>query len=220
MKNLKKCSICQSTNKVCNSDIGLLCGKHYLQYQRYGKILKRTRYDPNEIIDCGDYCEIIVYDKNGNEKCRSLIDKEDLKLVQNKKWSVTKDNYILSGSVKPFIYLHRIVMNASSEYVDHINGNTLDNRKQNLRIVSNANNLKNRIKLPSNNTSGIIGVRYRKDRNKWYAEIQYDNHKINLGSYIEKEDAIKARLEAELKYFGKYKSHINDETYKTLISDN
>ena len=57
-------------------------------------------------------------------------------------------------------------MNASSEYVDHINGNTLDNRKQNLRIISNANNLKNRIKLPSNNTSGIIGVRYRKDRNK------------------------------------------------------
>lgn len=110
-------------------------------------------------------------------------------------------------------------MNTSSEYVDHINGNTLDNRKQNLRIVSNADNLKNRTKLPSNNTSGVIGVRYRKDRNKWYAEIQYNNNKINLGSYIEKNDAIKVRLAAELKYFGEYKSNINNEAYKTICSD-
>lgn len=208
---IKKCNICQSTNRVCNTDIGLLCGKHYLQYQRHGKILERTKFDPNECIDCDTYFEIIIYDNKCNEKCRSLIDKEDLNLIQNKKWSTNKDNYVISGSTKPFIYLHRLIMNVDDKYVDHINGDTLDNRKSNLRIVSNSDNLKNRVKLPKSNTSGILGVRFRKDRNKWYAEIQCNNQKINLGSYIEKDDAIKARLEAEIKYFGEYKSNINNE---------
>lgn len=99
-------------------------------------------------------------------------------------------------------------MDESILFVDHINGDKLDNRKNNLRICSNADNLKNRVKLPSNNTSGILGVRYRADRNKWYAEIQCNRQRIRLGSYIDKEDAIKARLTAEYKYFGKYKSKI------------
>lgn len=103
-------------------------------------------------------------------------------------------------------------MGESDLFVDHINGNKLDNRKSNLRICCNADNLKNRVKLPSNNTSGILGVRYRADRNKWYAEIQFNKQKINLGSYTEKEDAIKARLEAEIKYFGKYKSQVLNES--------
>ena len=47
--------------------------------------------------------------------------------------------------------------------------------------------------------------------NKWYAEIQCNGQRINLGSYSEKEDAIKARLEAEIKYFGKYKSQVLNE---------
>ena len=77
-----------------------------------------------------------------------------------------------------------------------------------MRVCSNADNLKNRIKLPSSNTSGILGVRYRSDRSKWYAEIQVNNRKICLGSYTNKEDAIRARLEAEIKYFGEYKSKV------------
>ena len=93
-------------------------------------------------------------------------------------------------------------------YIDHINGNKLDNRKSNLRVCSNADNLKNRVKLPSNNTSGILGVRYRADRSKWYAEIQVNNKRIRLGSYIDKESAVRARLEAEIKYFDEYKSKV------------
>ena len=91
---------------------------------------------------------------------------------------------------------------------DHVDGNKLDNRRSNLRACSNANNLKNRVNLPSNNTSGIIGVRFRKDRNKWYAELQVDGVTHRLGSYVTREEAIKARLEGELKYFGKYKSKV------------
>ena len=70
-------------------------------------------------------------------------------------------------------------MNTTSLCVDHLNGNTLDNRKENLRICTNADNLKHRVNLPKNNTSGILGVRYRKDRDKWYAEIKSNGERIN-----------------------------------------
>lgn len=213
MEEVKKCKVCESITKVCNTDIGLLCGKHYLQYKRHGKVQLRTKFDPNEVIEHENYCEVVLYDKDNAEKCRTLIDLEDRQLIENKKWCCNKDGYVISGSVKPFIYLHRLVMSAQScDYVDHINGNTLDNRRHNLRLCTNTENLQNRVTIPINNTSGILGVRYRADRNKWYAEIQYNKQRISLGSYTEREDAIKARLDAEIKYFGKYKSQvINNE---------
>lgn len=203
MKEIRKCCICGSANKVCNSSIGLLCGKHYLQYKRYGKIQNRTKSDPNEIILKEDYAVIILYNNKSEPIAKSLIDIEDIDKIKNSKWCKDKNNYVKNSNQE---YLHRIIMGESDLFIDHINGNKLDNRKSNLRICCNADNLKNRVKLPSNNTSGILGVRYRADRDKWYAEIQFNKQKINLGSYIKKEDAIKARLEAEIKYFGIYKS--------------
>lgn len=203
MKEIRKCCICGSANKVCNSSIGLLCGKHYLQYKRYGKIQNRTKSDPNEIILKEDYAVIILYNNKSEPIAESLIDIEDIDKIKNSKWCKDKNNYVKNSNQE---YLHRIIMGESDLFIDHINGNKLDNRKSNLRICCNADNLKNRVKLPSNNTSGILGVRYRADRDKWYAEIQFNKQKINLGSYIKKEDAIKARLEAEIKYFGIYKS--------------
>lgn len=51
-------------------------------------------------------------------------------------------------------------------------------------------------------------MRFRVDRNKWYAELKADGVVHRLGSYVTKEEAVKARLDGELKYFGKYKSKI------------
>lgn len=206
MKEIKKCSICNSTKKVCNTEIGLLCGKHYLQFKRYNKILDRTKYDSNEIKILEDYAVIILYNSKSEPISETMIDIEDIELVKNYKWCVDKNGYVKNSKQE---YLHRVLMQENTLHVDHIDGNTLNNQKSNLRVCSNADNLKHRVKLPKNNTSGILGVRFRQDRKKWYAEIQYDGVKINLGSYTDKNDAIKARLEAELKYFGKYKSKIN-----------
>lgn len=203
MKTHKKCSICESTLKVCNSAIGFLCGKHYIQYKRYGKILNRTKYDSNEIEVVKDCAYIVLYDNKNIPIGKAIIDIKDIEIVKKFKWCLCKNGYVKNSNHK---YLHRILLEEDKLYVDHINGNTLDNRRCNLRACTNADNLKNRIKIPKNNTSGIIGVRFRKDRNKWYAEIQYNGNKVNLGSFSNLEDAIKARKEAEIKYFGKYKS--------------
>lgn len=205
MKEIKKCLVCGSTTKVCNTEMGFLCGRHYNQFKRHSKISERTSYDSNEIKIKDDYAVITLYDKNSNPKAETLVDISDIDIIKGFKWSIDNNNYVKNSKQ---IYLHRLLMNASELCVDHINGNTLDNRRSNLRICTNADNLKHRVSLPKNNTSGILGVRFRKDRNKWYAEIQSNKQKINLGSYTSREDAIKARLEAEIKYFGNYKSEI------------
>lgn len=160
---------------------------------------------PNEIKIYDNYAIIVLCDIKSNPIAETKIDIEDIDKIKNFRWCKDYNGYVKNSDQK---YLHRVIMDESILFVDHINGDKLDNRKNNLRICSNADNLKNRVKLPSNNTSGILGVRYRADRNKWYAEIQCNRQRIRLGSYIDKEDAIKARLIAEYKYFGKYKSKI------------
>ena len=87
--------------------------------------------------------------------------------------------------------------------VDHINHIRTDNRKCNLRVVDRSLNQRN-LPLSKRNTSGVVGVWFNKDANKWVAEIRLNYKKISLGYFINKEDAIKARKEAEEKYFGEY----------------
>ena len=88
--------------------------------------------------------------------------------------------------------------------VDHINLNPLNNRKSNLRICTKQQNEMNR-PTRSHNTSGVTGVSKHKQTNKWRAYIEYNQKYIHLGLFNTKEEAIKARKEAELKYFGKYR---------------
>lgn len=162
MKQTKVCCICGNDNKTVNTDIGILCGKHYSQYIRYGKVKLRTKYDPNEIEEFSNHAIIYLYNKDGDIIAETLIDKEDIPKVINNKWCRDKNGYVKNSKQG---YLHRILLGETNLFIDHINGNKLDNRKRNLRICNNADNLKNRVKLPKNNTSGILGVRFREDRN-------------------------------------------------------
>lgn len=59
-----------------------------------------------------------------------------------------------------------------------------------------------KIKMKSNNTSGVIGVSWEKRREKWQVHISFNGKQYNLGSFKDKDDAIRTRLEAEFKYFG------------------
>jgi hypothetical protein len=95
-------------------------------------------------------------------------------------------------------------MDASDDInIDHINHNTFDNKKSNLRIATVSQNAMNRIK-GVNNTSGETGVVWVRNRNNWKAEIKLNDKMIYLGSYDSFEDAVKARKKAEEKYFGEY----------------
>jgi len=88
--------------------------------------------------------------------------------------------------------------------VDHINGNTLDNRIKNLRLATHKQNRKNS-KVCKNNNSGVTGVFWHKAGRKWVSCINVDCKPIYLGSFKKKEDAIQARIEAEKKYFSEFR---------------
>jgi len=101
-------------------------------------------------------------------------------------------------------YLHRIIAGArNGEIVDHINGNTLDNRRSNLRIVTMQENAMN-VGLRKDSKTGIKGVNWRKDAHCWTAHIQYKKKKMHIGCYDNKEDAIAARLQKEEELYGEY----------------
>lgn len=100
----------------------------------------------------------------------------------------------ISGKSVP---VHRLISNPSpGEVVDHINQNKKDNRRENLRNTNKSVNAFN-AKIRTTNTSGITGVRCRKDTNRWTAEIKKNYVKIALGCFETKEEAIAARKKAE-----------------------
>ena len=160
----------------------------------------------NEIIEYEDYAEIILYDKNGNEKARALIDIEYVDLIKKYKWYSSHD-YVHNDEVGR---LHRYIMNPPENMVvDHINRNPLDNRICNLRICTQHENSMNQ-SIRCTNKSGATGVLWDKNRNKWRAYIIVNGKQIYLGRFNTKEEAIEARLQAEIEYFGEFAPSTED----------
>lgn len=93
-----------------------------------------------------------------------------------------------------------------SLYVEHRNTNFGDDRIDNLRLATNSQNQANR-GPPSNNTSGIKGVRFEADRGKWVAKIMINGRAKNLGRYYTKEEAALAYAVAAEAVFGEFARH-------------
>lgn len=165
----------------------------------------------NKVVIYGDYAEIELKRRTG-DNFYTKVDLDTFKLIQENFRSVSPlykrgegscyaigRVFLENGDVKK-VFLHRWIMNApESLQVDHINRKPLDNRKQNLRLVTDAQNKQNKGEQ-SNNRSGISGVSYRKGSNKWRGRILVEGKRINLGSFDTKEEAGKAVLEARRKY--------------------
>lgn len=118
---------------------------------------------------------------------------------------VKKGQYLAFVRNKKTHYLHREISGCPDlKTVDHINGDTFDNRRSNLRICSNTENVRHRVVLNSNNTSGKVGVFYNRKRDYWEAGIKHNRKKIFLGRFSKIEDAIKARKMAEIRLWGQF----------------
>lgn len=89
------------------------------------------------------------------------------------------------------------------ERIDHINGDTKDNRIENLRLATHSQNMQNS-KIPVTNKSGYKGVSWYKNYNKWIAQISVNNKKINLGYFENVVDAANAYVQAAKKYHGEF----------------
>ncbi len=150
----------------------------------------------------------VGYTLKGEEFWFDLEDYDKIKyacwFVETKGRLVSR-NYETSGTTTP-IKFHRLVMGFPDpkEFdIDHIFGNQLDNRKESLQLCKHFQNISKK-KKQLNNTSGVTGVCFRNDTNKWVPKIEVNKTVYILGNFINFEDAVIARLEAELKYFGNF----------------
>lgn len=167
----------------------------------------------NRINLDGDYG--IGWTQKGEE---FWFDKEDLPIVQSSCWFYSNKGYLQTTDreTRKTIKFHRLVMGVTdpSVQVDHKNHpprheHKKDNRKSNLEIVTQSENSQNR-SLALNNTSGVVGVGWNKREQAWKAYIKINQKQIHLGTFHNKEDAIKARKEAEIKYFGDHRYDVNN----------
>lgn len=155
---------------------------------------------------------------------KTIVCDSDFDWAYTYKWYLLGKNYVARQVYSHFkngrsyykkIYLHREIMKAlPKQEVDHINRNTLDNRKENLRFCTKHQNQGNR-KVTSNSSSRYKGVRleppsHRKFRTKlWRAELRKNNKTIYLGNFINEKEAALAYNEAAKSYFGEF-AHLNN----------
>lgn len=197
-----KC-LCGNPNELLISGDSLKTG----HTKSCGCIHKDT-YKDNNVYDLdGEYGKCII-----NNDAEFIFDLEDYDKIKKYTWHLSTNGYVITTIYKrktkehKGMMLHRYLMNVQDIpwnkcVIDHINGNIKDNRKLNLRVVTQSENGMNS-KLSKNNTSGVVGV--VQQNNKWAAYIRYKTEQIYLGIFDTFEEAVKTRKEAEEKYFGEY----------------
>lgn len=161
----------------------------------------------------------IPLSKQGKNKGRyeTIISPEDADLAAFR-WTAFKGGksellYVIRTIPPNYerVHLHRIIVERmqdgkpleDGQFVDHISGDTLDNRRENLRIATKQQNMANS-RLKKNNTSGFRGVSWQKRDKKWKAEIRIDGKKKFLGNFDKKEDAYKAYCDKAIELYGEF----------------
>lgn len=209
----------QKTMWLCQCD----CEKHTIKKISSGNLLKGITqscgclqkenvilsHRKNNIYNLSDKNNCFLYASNSNNIF--YFDYEDYNKIKDYCWTEDGHGYLFSLTKGERVAFHRFVMGVEKQsfpltnesvVVDHIDGNIKNNRKENLRKCLPKENSWNR--KVSQGKSGIIGVFFHKNCNKWGAFIEYDKVYYNLGYYETKEEAIIARLKKEKELFGDF----------------
>lgn len=209
-------NICTVSINFFKRNINLMCPKCIKKFSNIYNVLENNNRDvngrvinkikfanhkPNKYIFLED--KVIIND-------RVIIDKEDFDFVDSFERYVSIDTrgYAYFSYGRKEVYLHRLLSKAplfcenfETDICDHINGNRLDNRKANLRIIKRFVNPVN-CGVRIDNKSGCKGVSWLERLKKWQVNIQFQKRNHYIGVFKNFEDAVKARKEAEIKYFG------------------
>ena len=146
----------------------------------------------------------------------TLVDDEDYEVLSRYQWAVLtiRDKLYARRTTRNrdgqhSRYMHRVIMEAGpGQFVDHINDNGLDNRRANLRICTNRQNLQaqrpRRLIRGRPVTSFYKGVHWCKSMRKWKAGIKAEGEAICLGYFTSEHDAARAYNAAALEHFGEF----------------
>lgn len=222
-----KCDICGREIFKKNRIKGYtVCSKHMHQILKYGYALDNN---PRTLNDLNDYCIFHneAYFNVYNQRCEwvgnFVIDLCDIETVKYHKWRFSSFGHVVTGSGADNIRdLSHIVLGIPKEQdstivVDYINGNPRDNRRANLRICEQTQNVLNK-SFMSTNTTGVIGVSYDKYRNRYAPEISLGNKRLHLGRYRTFEEAAYVRLVAEKYMFKEFANDNNIIRKESMVS--
>ena len=161
---------------------------------------KYNKFILNLNDEYGNY-GIGICNNSGNE---FYFDMDDYAKIKDYCWadSYTSNNlHVLTATVNgKYCSMHKLL--GMSNY-DHEDRNELNNRRYNLRPCTHQENCRNK-NMRTDNKSGVIGVYFSKEHNKWRAQIKINGKNVMVYYGSSKEDAIKARLEAEAKYYREF----------------
>lgn len=180
------------------------CNKHWQSVYRYGTPFGKQREKTCKFIKEQDVLKIIT--KQGDI---ILADKQDAPLLTPHSWCVSKTGYAVARINKKTVRMHRLILGLAQgeeSVVDHKNGNTLDNRRENIRVCNRSQNMRN-VKTSKNNKCGHLGI--SKFGEKYRVRIVADRVEHHIGYYETIGIAIEARHDAEDKYHGEFASHKN-----------
>jgi hypothetical protein len=158
---------------------------------------RASRPQVAEISDDGLAARIPLYARDGSVRAYTLFDAADIDFVAQWHWGVTSDGYVVradeSGSRRSF-YLHRELLGlkrGDPREGDHIDRNTLNNRRGNLRIVTHAQQQQN---LPGHIgvSSRYRGVNWNAALGKWEASVMVNRKKIHLGLFVDEVEAARS----------------------------
>ncbi len=164
-------------------------------------------------MDSGDYpiyklsdkdsTVVMQVQKENGETVDILIDEDDVPKIFPYKWHYDTYCRSIEAGLMHRLILQDTLCGREDVVVDHINRDTADNRKQNLRLATRQQNGYNS-KTRANNSSGVMGVSWREDRGKWRAYINIDGIQLSLGLFDNFEDAVRARLIKEREICGEF----------------
>lgn len=143
----------------------------------------------------------------------ALVDDVDYRLLATLAWQSHDGQRVSHGYVsqgrRNKLMMHNLIARSmgleipDGHEVDHKNRDGFDNQRHNLRVITHAMNLHNR-DLQVNNTSGVSGVCWDTQNGRWKVQIRIPGMKTrtHLGLFARFEDAVAARLRAEVRYLG------------------
>lgn len=185
----------------------------------------------NTYSDRGDYFEVTV----NNSDLIYKVDKEYVYWMKGYTWYSEGDNnssqrYLVSGvkneeGVQSTVRYHVEIMKDELEFyetkesqpvIDHIDGDETNNLKSNLRVVTQSENNMNK-RVQRNNTTGFVGVEWRKSSGMWSSSLTVREKVIHLGSYYYLRNALRVRIEAEKKHFGEHSFYNRDKEYREKV---
>ncbi len=213
-RNLSKpVRICQVDGCGKKHDSHGYCGKHNMQMKNHGRLLQRTKYDKNELVINGDDCIIYLYNMKAEKIAETVIDATEANNVKGIKWGLSYYNYAKTDANIEERVLSRWLMRPIPRgiEIDHKDGDTLNNRKSNLRYATSSQNSANTLRKPRA-SSNFKGVYFDPRNSRWYSRATYQYKTYYLGRFDSKTEAALAYNKKAIEIHGEFaKLNIIDE---------